>query len=135
MVVPGAVACICIWLAQGQKQDKEFNIGLRSPGFRSYADHMATDQFRSAVKELLSAAATSSRRAGTIMCAEKLYWRCHRRFLSDHLTAKGVEVKHILDMDRLIEHNLTAGAVITADGSIEYPSTTLDESEATLFEP
>ncbi len=108
------------------------NIGLRSPGFRSYADHMATDAFRKAAGELKSTSATSRT---VIMCAEKLYWKCHRRFLSDYLTAKGVEIKHILDTDRIIEHKLTAGAIITKGGSIEYPSTMLYKSDATLFEP
>jgi uncharacterized protein (DUF488 family) len=66
------------------KNEKSPNAGLESPGFRNYADHMATDDFRSAVKELLSIAATSRT---AVMCAEKVYWKCHRRFLSDYLTA------------------------------------------------
>jgi len=101
------------------KNDKSPNIGLESPGFRNYADHMATDDFRSAVQELLSIAATSRT---AVMCAEKLYWKCHRRLLSDYLIAQGAEVEHILEYGKLQPHRLTPGAVITADARVIYPS-------------
>jgi len=101
------------------KNDKSPNASLESPGFRNYADHMATDDFLSAVKELLSTAATSRT---AVMCAEKLYWKCHRRLLSDYLTAQGVEVEHILEYGKLQPHRLTAGAIITADARVIYPS-------------
>ncbi len=101
------------------KDGKSPNAGLESPGFRNYADHMATDDFHSAVKELLSTAAKSRT---AVMCAEKLYWKCHRRFLSDYLTAQGVEVKHIVEAGKLQLHRLTPGAVITADARVIYPS-------------
>jgi len=101
------------------KNDKSPNAGLESLGFRNYADHMSTDEFRSAVKELLSTAATSRT---AVMCAEKLYWKCHRRLLSDYLTAQGVEVKHIVEAGKLQPHRLTPGAVITADAAVIYPS-------------
>ncbi|MHC4622028.1 MAG: DUF488 domain-containing protein, partial [Planctomycetota bacterium] len=64
------------------------NTGLKSIGFRNYADYMATNEFRTAVQELLSTAA-SSRTA--VMCAEKFYWKCHRRLLCDYLAAHKVE--------------------------------------------
>jgi uncharacterized protein (DUF488 family) len=101
------------------KNDKSPNAGLESPGFRNYADHMATDDFSSAFKELLSTAAKSRT---AVMCAEKLYWKCHRRLLSDYLTAQGVEVEHIVEYGKLQPHRLTPGAVITADARVIYPS-------------
>ncbi len=100
------------------KNDKSLNIGLKSPGFRNYADHMGTDEFRTAVQELLSTAATSPT---AVMCAEKFYWKCHRRLLADYLVAQGVEVVHIIGPGKSSGHKLTPYAVTTKDGVI-YPS-------------
>lgn len=109
------------------KNDKSPNVGLRSPGFRSYADHMATDEFRAAIQELLSTAATS----GTaVMCAEKFYWRCHRRLLSDYLVGQGIEVTHILGRDKLCDHKPSPSAVISGDGTVIYPPTSTDKTNA-----
>jgi len=110
--------------------DKSLNMGLKSPGFRSYADYMATDEFRRGVQELLAAAA-SSRTA--VMCAEKLYWKCHRLLLSDYLTARGVQVIHILDPGKSSEHTLTPDVVITETGVI-YPPAKLRQEQKTLFD-
>lgn len=86
------------------------NTGLKTLGFRNYADYMATDEFRAAVQELLSTAGASQT---AVMCAEKLYWRCHRRLLSDYLAARGALVEHIVEAGGLQPHRLTAGAVVT----------------------
>lgn len=101
-----------------KKNDKSLNIGLKSPGFRNYADHMGTDEFRAVVQELLSTAATSRT---AVMCAEKFYWKCHRRLLADYLVAQGVEVVHIIGPGKSSGHKLTPYAVTTKDGVI-YPS-------------
>ncbi len=109
------------------------NVGLRSPGFRNYADYMTTEEFRAGVRELLSIA-SAARTA--IMCAEKFYWKCHRRFLSDHLVAQGIEVTHILGPDKLCDHKLTPCAVITGDATVTYPLPSCAEIDAPgLFEP
>jgi uncharacterized protein (DUF488 family) len=104
---------------QSGKNDKSLNIGLKSPGFRNYADHMATDEFSLAVKELLSAAAKAQT---AVMCAEKFYWKCHRRLLADYLVAQGVEVVHIVGAGKLSNHKLTPGAIITTEAGVIYPS-------------
>ena len=109
--------------------EKSLNMGLRSPGFRSYADYMATDQFRHGVQELLSAAARSRT---AVMCAEKLFWKCHRRLLSDYLTAQGVEVVHILDPGKSSTHTLSPDAVATETGVI-YPPSKLKQEQKSLF--
>jgi len=109
--------------------EKSLNMGIRSPGFRSYADYMATEQFRVGVRELLSAAARSRT---AVMCAEKLFWKCHRRLLSDYLTAQGVEVVHILDPGKNSTHTLTPDAVATETGVI-YPPAKLKQEQKTLF--
>lgn len=115
------------------KNDKSPNVGLTSPGFRNYADYMTTAEFRAAVQPLLSTAATLRT---ALMCAEKFYWKCHRKLLSDHLVGHGIEVTHILGPDRLYAHKLTPSAVITADATVIYPSPSANERNARkLFEP
>lgn len=95
------------------------NTGLKSIGFRNYADYMATEQFGAAVRQLLSKAAKVPT---AVMCAEKLYWKCHRRLLSDYLSGQGVEVVHIEESGKASAHKLTPYAVITAQGGVIYPS-------------
>jgi uncharacterized protein (DUF488 family) len=103
----------------GEKNSESKNTGLRSPAFRNYADYMGTEEFRGAIAKLLETAAASST---TIMCAEALYWRCHRKLVSDYLALHNVEVKHILEGGKLLDHKLTAGAVIAEGGDVIYPS-------------
>ncbi|MBA7598162.1 hypothetical protein ES703_05172 [subsurface metagenome] len=116
---------------QSGKNDKALNIGLKSPGFRNYADHMATDEFSMAVKELLSAAA---RARTAVMCAERFYWKCHRRLLADYLVAQGVEVVHIVGPGKASSHKLTPGAIITAEAGVIYPYTGTEGYAKELFE-
>lgn len=63
------------------------------PAFRSYADYADTDEFAAGLDALLDAAIFSRT---AIMCSEGLWWRCHRRIVSDYLTARGYEVRHIM---------------------------------------
>ena len=115
------------------KNDKSQNTGLKSLAFRNYADHMMTDEFQAAVQQLLSTAAVSRT---AVMCAEKLYWKCHRRLLSDYLTAKDVKVEHIIESGKLLPHKLTAAAVITPDAAVSYPPPNVRRRQVQeLFEP
>jgi uncharacterized protein (DUF488 family) len=113
-----------IWLEDlggrrsGTDSEKSLNAGLKSPGFRYYADYMQTEQFRKAVERLLSVASVNS---AAIMCAEKLFWKCHRRLLSDYLVAQGVQVEHIIESGRLQQHKLNTDVSVIFDGSIIYP--------------
>ena len=66
--------------------DDSPNIALRNQSFRNYADYMLTPEFDQAASELI-ALAEHSRTA--YMCAERLYFRCHRMMVSDYLTAHG----------------------------------------------
>jgi uncharacterized protein (DUF488 family) len=82
---------------------------LRSPGFRGYADHMETPEFETAVGWLID----SARQEPTVfMCAESLWWRCHRRMLADALIARGCTVIHLLDHGRRDPHRLHPAARI-----------------------
>ncbi|MGD9077330.1 MAG: DUF488 domain-containing protein [Desulfobacteraceae bacterium] len=105
-------------LRHAGKNDISPNMGLKSPAFRNYADHMMTKEFQGAVQALLSVA---ERERTAIMCAEKFFWKCHRRLLSDFLIAKGVAVEHILEPGNLRSHKLTSGAIVTEEGRVLYP--------------
>lgn len=95
------------------------NTGWREPGFRKFADYALTDPFRKALAALLDAALAGAMPA--VMCAEALWWQCHRRIISDHLIAAGAEVLHILGEGPARPASLTPGALAQADGSIHYP--------------
>jgi uncharacterized protein (DUF488 family) len=98
------------------------NTGLRNESFRSYADYMLTPEFREAVGDLLS----SARAKRTVyMCSESVFWRCHRRLVSDFLTANGITVRHVMPNGDLRPHVLTPGAVIET-GTVRYPTSAND---------
>ena len=102
------------------------NRGLRVSGFRNYADYMATKAFREGIGRLL---AWAQEKRTAVMCAERVYWKCHRRLVSDYLTAQGVEVLHILETGRVEGHRMTPGAVVEV-GGVVYPG----EEERGLFD-
>lgn len=83
------------------------NIALRNHSFRNYADYMLTENFQQAIHELLGVA-EHSRTA--CMCAERLYFRCHRMLVSDWLAAHGHEVLHIDGTGPVKRHELMAEA-------------------------
>jgi uncharacterized protein (DUF488 family) len=85
------------------------NIAWRNESFRGYADYMDTAGFRGAIERLIELA--RSRRAA-IMCAEAVWWRCHRSLISDYLKASGTEVIHIIDTERAEPHPFTSAARI-----------------------
>lgn len=97
----------------------------RNAGFRGYADYMETDEFRSALQEVIS---LSSTRRVAIMCAEAVPWRCHRNLVSDALVAAGIPVKHIMD-GKLSDHTLTPFARIQS-GFVSYRA---ERAQSDLF--
>ena len=88
-------------------RDDSPNIALRSPSFRNYADYMLTKEFQRAIADLIRMA-EHSRTA--YMCAERVYFRCHRMLVSDWLVAHGHAVLHIDDTRPARPHKLTAEA-------------------------
>jgi uncharacterized protein (DUF488 family) len=94
------------------------NGGWDEQGFRGYADYALTNEFAAGLAELC---ALASERPTAVMCAEALWWRCHRRLIADRLTALGWTVCHILPDGRLAGHELPDFAVVQADGSVLYP--------------
>jgi uncharacterized protein (DUF488 family) len=93
------------------------NAGLENEGFRNYADYMQTPPFAAAVRQLLEIA---GHQRTAIMCAESVYWRCHRRLISDYLLANGRPVEHIFSSGEVRPHQLTRGARVDA-GQVTYP--------------
>ena len=93
------------------------NIALRNAAFRNYADYMLTTEFEVAMNELV-ALAEKSRTA--YMCAERVYFRCHRMLVSDWLVAHGHDVMHIDGAGPVKAHRLTAEARMI-EGKLIYP--------------
>jgi uncharacterized protein (DUF488 family) len=100
-----------------KQREESPNLGLENRGFRNYADYMLTDEFREGVEKLLEVA---RQKRTAIMCAEGLFWQCHRRLVSDFLVANGVTVQHIMPGGELRPHKLTSGAVVE-DRQVTYP--------------
>ena len=86
--------------------------------FRNYADYAATEAFRIGLKELR---ALSRDNCCAIMCAEAVWWRCHRRIIADYLLTQGVPVMHIMGLDKIDPAKLTPGACARPDGTLLYP--------------
>lgn len=102
-----------------QKNSK--NNRWRNSAFRGYADYMETDEFTNATKELESIA----RRGPTAyMCAEAVWWRCHRALVSDYLKAKGWNVQHITAIGKASEHPYTSAARVVGE-RVSYSEETL----------
>jgi len=93
------------------------NTAWRHEGFRGYADYMETPEFDAALDELIGWAAQAPT---TIMCAEAVWWQCHRRLVADALVARGVAVRHILGPDAPKKHELTDFARVES-GRVRYP--------------
>jgi uncharacterized protein (DUF488 family) len=98
-------------------RDDSPHVALRSPSFRNYADHMLTPEFQQAAADIL---ALAEQRRPAVMCAEKLYFNCHRMLVSDYFVSHGHEVLHIEDAARTPRpHQLTAEARMK-DGELLY---------------
>lgn len=93
------------------------NTAWRNESFRGYADYMETEDFRAGVARLVDLADQSGPTA--IMCAEAVWWRCHRSLISDYLKARGAEVIHILDEKKAEPHPFTSAATIV-NGELSY---------------
>jgi uncharacterized protein (DUF488 family) len=92
------------------------NTNWQNASFRAYADHLESAEFRKGIEELLRLAGVGRT---TVMCAEALWWRCHRSLIADFLKANGVEVIHILDEKKTESHPYTSAARIV-EGRLSY---------------
>jgi uncharacterized protein (DUF488 family) len=89
---------------------------LSAKGFRGYADHMQTDEFRDGLDRLIGMASEGRL---TIMCAESLWWRCHRRMVSDALAVAGCAVEHLMEGGRVDPHRVSSSARVV-EGALVY---------------
>jgi uncharacterized protein (DUF488 family) len=95
------------------------NDGWKDAGFQGYADWMAEPAFQQALARL---EALAQERSTAVMCAEGMWWHCHRRLVADALLVRGWTVAHILPDGRAIEHELTEFAVVRDEGALIYPA-------------
>ena len=103
------------------------NGAWRVTAFRGYADYMATPEFERA-RNLLMQGARDRRCA--VMCAEAVWWRCHRRLIADDFVARGWEVRHLMGSGKVQPHVLNPAARMV-DGTLRYPPATA--SQEALF--
>jgi uncharacterized protein (DUF488 family) len=99
------------------------NTRWRNASFRGYADHMSTPEFAAGLEQLLDLAADART---VMMCAEAVWWRCHRALVADALRVRGNEVVHVLDAEHATAHPYTSPARIVG-GRLTYEP---DEPEA-----
>ncbi len=92
------------------------NTGWRNESFRGYADFMETREFQDGIMRLAALARTGRT---AIMCAEALWWRCHRALIADYLKVAGIEVCHITGPGMSIPHPYTRAAHIV-EGKLLY---------------
>ena len=110
-----------IWLKELGGRRKKIredspNLALRNDSFRNYADYMLTEDFQRGISELIKLA-EQSRTA--YMCAERVYFRCHRMLVSDWLVAHGHNVFHIDGTGPVKKHELMSEARLI-DGQVIY---------------
>lgn len=94
------------------------NTAWRNVSFRGYADHISSAEFSEGLHELLE---LSAQLRTTLMCAEAVWWRCHRALIADVLLARGIEVIHIHDASHAITHPFTSPAHLV-QGRLSYVS-------------
>jgi uncharacterized protein (DUF488 family) len=107
---------------RGKDKDipRELNEFWENESFHNYADYALTPSFHRGLARLR---ALGAEQRCAVMCAEAVWWRCHRRIIADYLIAAGETVLHILSLDRTEPAHLTSGCVRRPDGSLVYPRT------------
>jgi uncharacterized protein (DUF488 family) len=105
--------------SKGERETGGRNGGWAHPRFRNYADYARTPAFQRALRDLLEMAA---RITCAVMCAEAVWWRCHRRIVADHVLAHGVPVVHLLTRNTQMAASLTSFAVVDPSGDVSYPA-------------
>ncbi|MEO8848794.1 MAG: DUF488 domain-containing protein [Casimicrobiaceae bacterium] len=89
----------------------------KQASFRNYADYALTPSFRDGLDELIR---LGRKRRCAMMCAEAVWWRCHRRIVTDHLIAHGETVFHLMNTDKVVPASLTKGALVK-NKDVTYP--------------
>ncbi|HEY4264658.1 MAG TPA: DUF488 domain-containing protein [Micropepsaceae bacterium] len=105
---------------RGRRKDRPQspNTFWENSSFRNYADYAGTEPFREGLSNLRE---IGHRQTSAIMCAEAVWWRCHRRIIADYLLSLGETVFHILGPNKIEPAHLTPAAQQAADGTLLYP--------------
>ncbi|MGN6514462.1 MAG: DUF488 domain-containing protein [Rhizomicrobium sp.] len=122
-LAPYRIACTRIEQLGGRRSSSrdvppEVNAFWINRSFHNYADYALSGEFRGGFARLLD---TAGKSRTAIMCAEALWWRCHRRIVADYLMSTGRTVFHLMDTDRVTPAKITDAAVPAKDG-LHYPS-------------
>ena len=96
-----------------------FNAFWRNEGFHNYADYAMSNNFRAGLARLCE---LGRNQRCAIMCAEALWWRCHRRIIADYLLAAGEEVFHLIGPRKVEPARMTGAARLVASGALTYPA-------------
>jgi uncharacterized protein (DUF488 family) len=99
------------------------NSGWENASFRNFADYTLTVEFEAGYKELILLAKA---RRTAIMCSEAVWWRCHRRIITDYLLARGIAVLHIMSKSTIEEATMTKFAEVTDTRKVIYPAEQYD---------
>lgn len=112
------------WPDLGGRRNKQDNVPTdtnalwNNRSFHNYADYALTPQFQSDLYRLI---AFASHQRPALMCSEAVWWRCHRRIITDHLIARDIEVRHIMDEKKISAAKLTPGAIVGVEHHVTYP--------------
>lgn len=105
---------------RGRRRDipPSTNAFWENESFRNYADYAMTPEFRHGLEELIR---LGRRHRVAIMCAEAVWWRCHRRIIADYLLHAGLQVLHIMGPGSIKPAQMTSAARPAPDGALHYP--------------
>ncbi len=102
---------------------RDLNGFWTNTSFHNYADYALSGEFHDGLERLI---AEGRRRRSAIMCAEAVWWRCHRRIVADYLIAGGEAVFHIMGNGRIEPAHLSEGAIIEPNIRVIYPASSPD---------
>ena len=104
---------------RGRSNKTSHNTAWEHVSFRNYADYAETEPFREGLEELILLA---REKRTAYMCSEAVWWRCHRRIITDYLLARGWTVRHIMAPGKVQEAEMNDNAVVSDAGTISYPA-------------
>lgn len=105
--------------AKSKETSPNINGFWENQSFHNYADYALTAPFHAGLEQLI---AIGQQRRCAMMCSETLWWRCHRRIVTDHLIARGENVFHLMGKNRVEPASMTKGARVQENSVVVYPS-------------